>query len=647
MKYVTQLSDEFVKQYRAAIPPWGPLGYIIYKRTYSRMTDEGVTEEWWQTVARCCQGILDIGGIFTKQEIEQLYDMLFQLKCNMSGRALWQLGTSTVQHVGADSLQACWHVAVNEPYAFCFTFNELMLGGGVGFNITPEQVYELPTVKYGVAIKRCDDSDVDFIVPDNREGWVDLLSRVLNSFFVTGKNLTYSTICIRAKGKPIKSFGGTASGSENLVEGISQIVGILQGRLNYKLRPIDCLDIMNIIGSIVVAGNVRRAAELAAGDMNDVLFLTAKSWDLITVPNWRTMSCNSVICNNIDELNPLFWDNYSGGSGETYGLINLELCRSHGRLIDGENYRPDHKVTGTNPCGEIPAEPYEACNLFELYLPNLNSLDEYITAAVLGYKVCKTISNYPFSDPRAATVVERNHRLGVGITGVLQSKWVSEPSSMGKVYSALEETDTYYSRELGISTSIKLTTVKPSGTLSLLAGVTPGIHPAYAAYYIRRVRFSSDDPLVKVCRDNGYPVEPLLNIDGSRNLNTMVVSFPVKTPGGTILASKVSACDQLRFQELVQDNWSDNSVSTTCYYKPEELQGIKEYLRDNYSESIKTVSFLLHKEHGFSQAPHEEITSEEYKQFTHQITPITSVTDDTERIFEETLECASGTCPVR
>lgn len=646
MKYVTRLNSDFVKKYKTMSPPWGPLGYVTYKRTYSRMTGEGVTEEWWQTVARCCQGILDIGGAFTKQEIEQLYDMVFHLKCNFSGRALWQLGTPTVQRVGADSLQNCWHVAVNDPYAFCFTFNELMLGGGVGFNVTPEQVYELPTVKYGVAIERRDENDVDFIVPDNREGWVDLLGRILDSFFVTGKNLVYSTVCIRSKGKPIRSFGGTASGSENLVEGMSQIVGILQGRVNHKLRPIDCLDIMNIIGSVVVAGNVRRAAELAAGNPDDLLFLTAKSWNSTTVPNWRAMSNNSVICSSIDELNPVFWNNYDG-SGEPYGLINLELCRSHGRLIDGDNYRPDYKVTGTNPCGEIPLESYEACNLFELYLPNLTSLDEYITAAVLGYKVCKTISKYPFSDPRVNEVVERNHRVGVSITGVLQSKWVSEPESMGKVYSALEETDVQYSRELGIPTSVKLTTVKPSGTLSLLPGVTSGIHPAYAAHYIRRVRFASNDPLVKVCRDKGYPVEPMLNTDGTRNLDTMVVSFPVKTPSGTILADRVSARDQLEFQGLVQDNWSDNSVSTTCYYKPEEFEGTRAYLHEHYTDSIKTVSFLLHKEHGFVQAPFEEITPEEYGQLAQQVAPITSVTDDTERVFEETLECASGTCPVR
>lgn len=646
MKYASKLDINFVMKYKDKEPPWGPLGYITFKRTYARMTSVGVTEEWWQTIARCCQGLLDIGGIFTKQEIEQLYDMVFNLKCCFSGRALWQLGTSTVQRVGADSLQNCWHVAVNEPYAFCFTFNELMLGGGVGFNITPEQVYELPVVKYGVAIERRDENDVDFIVPDNREGWVKLLSKIFESFFFTGRNLTYSTVCIRSKGKPIKGFGGIASGSENLVEGMSQIVGILQSRVNNKLRPIDCLDIMNIIGSIVVAGNVRRAAELAAGSPDDLLFLTAKNWTKTTIPNWRAMSNNAVISNYTSNLPKEFWENYNG-TGEPYGLINLDLCRSHGRIIDGYDYRQDNGVTGINPCGEVPLESYEACNLFELFLPNLLSLEEYITAAVLGYKVCKTISKYPFSDRRVNEVVEKNHRLGVSITGVLQSRWVSEPDAMDRVYKAIEESDITYSHELGISTSVKLTTVKPSGTVSLLAGVTSGIHPAFAAYYIRRIRFSSNDAFVKICKDNGYYMEPLLNIDGSRNLDTMVISFPVKTPKQTILANKVTAIDQLKFQSLVQDYWSDNSVSTTCYYKQEELEEIKEYLKENYTDSIKAVSFLLHKEHGFAQAPYEEITSNQYEEIVTKVKPISNIVDTKEYEFNENLECMSGSCPVK
>lgn len=644
MKYTNTLNKQFVYQYRTKQPPWGPLGYIVYKRTYARMTEKGVTEEWWETVARCCQGILDIGGIFTNQEIEQLYDMVFNLKCCFSGRALWQLGTPTVERVGADSLQNCWHVAIDRFDAFCFTMTQLMLGGGVGFNITPEHVYELPTIKYGVAIERKDENDVDFIVPDNREGWVKLLRKVLTRFFFTGKNLTYSTVCIRQKGKPIKSFGGTASGSEGLVKGISQISGILKSRAGYKLRPIDCLDILNIIASIVVAGNVRRSAELALGSANDELFLKAKSWRTENIPNWRDMSNNSVIINNIDELPSLFWDGFTDNN-DPYGLINLDLCKSHGRLSDDKDSRPDYQVTGTNPCGEIPLESFEACNLFELIHSNLLTLDEFLTAAALGYKVCKTISAYPFSDNKINAVVERNHRLGVGATGILEGQWINRFDDMSTVYNSLEELDVNYSKELGVKESVKLTCVKPSGTVSLLPGCTSGIHPAYSRYYVRRIRFASNDPIVLTCKRAGYPTEPALNMDGSRKLDTTVVSFPIKS--NAVVAKSLSAVEQLRLQEVMQNFWADNAVSMTCYYYEKELKELKLYLKENYSETIKTVAFGQHKEHGFKQAPYEEITSEKYLELVTSSQPITKIQDDSERDFVENLECESGSCPIR
>lgn len=644
MKFASKLDPSFIESYKDKTPPWGPIGYIVYKRTYARMTNEGTTEEWYQTVGRCCQGLLDIGGVFTGAEIKQIYDYIFNLKCSLSGRALWQLGTETVLRIGSDSLQNCWHVAINEPYAFCFTFNQLMLGGGVGFNITPEQVYELPTVKYGVSIKRIDSPDVDFIVPDNREGWVELLKKILDCFFYTGKNLNYSTMCIRQKGKPIKTFGGTASGSEILVEGLNRIVSIISSRVNSKLRPIDCLDILNIEGEIVVAGNVRRSAELAAGASNDLLFLTAKTWDDKSIPNWRTQSNNSVITDSIGSLPSEFWHNYYG-HGEPYGIINLDLCRSHGRLSDGLDYRPDRNVTGTNPCGEITLESYEPCNLGELFLPNLGSMEEFLTASCLIYKACKTISKHPFSDDRVNEVVNRNQRLGLGVTGVLQGNHIQEPNRFDTVYNMLEELDIDYSRMLGVNRSIKLTCVKPSGTLSLLPGVTPGIHPDYAPYYIRRMRLASNDPLVKACRDNGYNVEPVLNIDGSRNLGTMVVSFPIKS-NGAILAKDISVTDQLDFQALLQSSWSDNSVSMTCYYHKNEIETIKEYLHENF-DGIKTISFLLHSEHGFAQAPYEEINKEQYNKLTENTKQISSIKDDTEREFDENLECVSGACPIR
>jgi len=648
MKYVERLSDKFVRRYRRHSPPWGPIGLVTYKRTYARrIEEEGRTEEWYETVARCVNGALGIGMRMNEDEAEYLYDAVFNLKCTFSGRGLWQLGTKTVERFGGDSLMNCWACSVSDPIEpFCFTFNELMLGGGVGFNIQREHVYEIPKVKHDVKIVRIDDKDVDFIVPDNREGWVQLLRRTLEAFFVTGKSFSYSTICIRPKGARIKSFGGTASGPEDLCKGITQIASVLKNRVGKKLRTIDCLDIMNIIGSVVVAGNVRRSAMLALGDIDDQLYLDAKNWEKESIPNWRSMSNNSVVCNKAKYLHDGFWSTYEGGA-EPYGLINLNNCRRFGRIVDGTGYRPDPRVIGTNPCGEIPLASEESCNLAEIFLPNIKDVDEFKKVATSMYKVVKAISCLPMIHDSTTEVVKEHHRLGISVSGFLQSKFVGDSDAFDAVYKHLEQVDEKYSNVLGCGRSVKLTTVKPSGTVSLMPGVTPGVHPAYAEHYIRRIRMASNDPLIDVCRAHGHLVEPQVRLDGSRDMDTMVVSFPVKVPKGTIVAKDVSAVKQLEYARFLQRHWSDNSVSVTVYYRKEELPEIKAWLKDNYDKHVKTVSFLLHSEHGFEQAPYEEIDAEEYKRMSSSVKRIRSIHDENSMSLAESLECEGGMCPVK
>jgi hypothetical protein len=189
---------------------------------------------------------------------------------------------------------------------------------------------------------------------------------------------------------------------------------------------------------------------------------------------------------------------------------------------------------------------------------------------------------------------------------------------------------------------------KSHNTLSLLPQVTPGVHPAYAPYYIRRIRMASDDPLVDVCRKNGYYVEPVRNFDGSFDRNTAVVSFPVKTPEGAICAKELTAVQQMEWHKWLQTHWADNSVSVTVYYKKEELPEIQAWLKDNYNKSVKTISFLLHKDHGFQQAPYEEISKEQYEEISSKVKPITSIIGDSgEHELSDNLECSKGSCPVR
>lgn len=632
--------------YKQVETPWSSVGYLTYKRTYSRIKNNGKPEEFYDTVERVIEATetqLKCG--FTDEEKQRLADYMLQLKGIVAGRFLWQLGTETVDRLGLPSLQNCAGVVVDSPVRpFTWAMDLLMLGAGVGFNIQKKNVDKLPPVREAFkAPTRMDSTQADFIVPDTRDGWVKLLGKTLKAAFLSdGTNtFTYSTQLIRGKGAPIKGFGGVASGPEELCEGIANISKILEKRSGKKVRPIDCLDIMNIIGGIVVAGNVRRSAQIALGDADDVEFLLAKRWDMGTIPSWRAMSNNSVVCNDIRDLHDYFWDGYEG-KGEPYGLINLDLSRKVGRL--GETQYPDPDVQVYNPCAEQSLNNYETCCLAEIFLPNISSKEELIDVATLLYRINKHSLLLPCHLKETEDIVHKNMRMGIGITGVCQAT-EEQLSWMSNTYAELRKYDKEYSEKIGVGTSIKLTTTKPSGSLSLLPGVTPGCHPGYAQYMIRRISIASNHPLVGVCREHGYKVEYKRNFDGTEDRGTVLVEFPFSFPEGTTLAKDMTAIEQLKLVSWLQKHWSDNSVSCTVYYRKEELPEIREYLKKHYKKEHKSLSFLLHSGHGFQQAPYEEISKELYDEIVANTTIIKSTEHSLD--FDPSDECASGACPIR
>ena len=622
--------------------PWGEVGYPVFKRTYARPVGER-TEEWPETVERVIKACNEqLGCNFNDAEQQDVRDIMLNLKGTVAGRFLWQLGTETVDKLGLPSLQNCAFVVVDEEIRpFTWAFEMLMLGSGVGFNIQRHNVAYLANPYENVEIKRVDQNDADFIVPDSREGWVQLLKKVLEASFVTGKGFTFATHLIRSKGSPIKGFGGVASGPEDLVWGMMEINKLLNGKNGEYLTPTDCLDIMNIIGRIVVAGNVRRSAQIAIGDADDIEYLRAKRWDLGNIPNWRAMSNNSVVCSDINNLPEEFWEGYKG-NGEPYGLINLAAARRMGRT--GETQYPDQDVQGFNPCAEQSLANFETCCLAEVYLPNIESYAELKKVVRYLYRINKHSLAIKCSVEETEQIVHENMRMGIGVTGYLQAT-EQQRSWLSDCYVYIRAYDEEYSNITGINRSIKLTTVKPSGTLSLLAGVTPGAHPAYSQFYIRRVRMASNSPLVRAAKEAGYPVEFVRNFDGTEDHGTEVVSFPCKFPEGTKLAKDMTAVDQLNVIKRLQTEWSDNAVSVTIYYRLEELDEIKAWLNDNYY-NVKTVSFLLHNDHGFDQAPLEEITEEKYNEMYAMVKPLVSI-DGIKFDDVDITDCDSGACPVR
>lgn len=636
--------------------PFDSLGLFTYLRTYARRHDaqdpNSTVETWKECISRvvnACNTQLGVG--FTPEESQEFFNLLYNLKCSVAGRFLWQLGTHTVDKLGLMSLQNCAFTVIDSPVKpFTWIMNFLMLGAGCGYRISKEDIQKFPIVKQA-NIVRLDEKDADFIVPDTRQGWIKLLGKMLKAHFYSGEGFTYSCHLLRSKGAPIKGFGGLSSGPEVLCDGIGKINQLLNSKAGGYITSVDALDIANIIGMIVVSGNVRRSAQIALGDVTDSEYMKAKRWDLGTIPNWRCYSNNSVICNDIADVidNDAFWAGYNG-NGEPYGLVNLKLSRSKGRLKDNDMADPD--VEGYNPCAEQSLARWETCCLGEIYLPNIESVDELKKCVTYIYRACKHSLALPCVDSKETEeVVHKNFRMGIGVTGYLQAT-DEQRSWLSDCYVYLRQYDLEYSARHQFPPSIKLTTCKPSGTLSLLGHCTSGVHPGFARYYIRRIRVASGSKLITLAKAHGYHVEYVQNFDGSLDYSTQVISFPYSLPESTVLAENCSAVLQLEYVKRVQTEWSDNAVSVTVYYRKEELPQIKEWLRHNYNSSVKTVSFLLHSDHGFKQAPLEKITKEQYDEMVRTTIPITDVAgicynNSIDEKFMAEAECAGGACPMR
>lgn len=607
---------------------WSNLARVATMRTYSRDN-----ENWNDIVERA------IGGNTRKVDVPDwernaLRQLMTDRIAMPAGRGLWFSGTPALDVIGGAALNNCWAVTGDKWEHLVLACDLLMLGGGVGMSVQHKYVSKLPKVRE-TSISHKNTKDAFYIVPDSREGWCELIRLVLKSYFVTGRKFTYSTCCIRGKGERINGFGGTASGPIPLIECIETISKILDARVGKHVRPIDMADLLTCIGRMVVAGNVRRSAIIIIGDPWDREYLTCKRWDLRPVPVYRQFANFSVAASDIEDLHPSFWRTYE--AGEPFGFVNLDNIQKYGRMGE-EKY--DSAIL-VNPCAEATLENGEPCNLLELFMSRMHTRDELAFAARLMFRYGKRVCLENYHHDIINEVVHRNNRVGVGITGCLQSS-LFNPRDLDFAYEAIQEENRIYSAELGVPESIRTTVVKPSGTLSILGDCTPGIHPAFAEYYIRRVRFADNSPLIPVLRDAGHKVEPQKNIDGSLDYGTLVVDFPVHMPN-TPTADQMTTWQQLDIVKMAQRHWADQSVSVTVYYKKPEIEDLKDWVGDNL-KYLKTLSFLCYDDHGFEQAPMEKISKEQYERIANKVKPINFSGADTGDLLEE---CVGGSCPVR
>ena len=630
-----RLAEEFIAGYKDKKPPFGytdaagnSVGEITFLRTYSRLKEDGTKETWSNVCERVINGMYSLQKDWAKQNrlpwsdakaaasAKEAFDRLFNLKWTPPGRGLWVMGTDIVNvQRNSAALQNCAFVSTNEmtkanpAKPFGFLMEASMLGVGVGFDDKgADKGFEIYEPK----------ESQEYVIPDTREGWQESTVALINSYLKPDqKILEFNYEQIRPYGAPIKIFGGTAAGPDPLIKLHNQIRAMFTGRAGEKVTRRDLADIGNMIGVCVVSGNVRRSAELLIGRIDDEEFLNLKNPEKFPernsydpkAPGWAWMSNNSVEVSVGTDFGPIVDGIVRNGEP---GVIWMDLSRKYGRLADGVNNK-DHRVVGYNPCAEQSLESFEMCTLVETYLNRHESLEDFKRTLKFAYLYAKTVTLLPTHWEETNAIMQRNRRIGTSISGVANfadnrgmhvlRDWMNEG------YEVIRGYDQTYSEWLGIRESIKMTTVKPSGTVSILAGESPGVHwTAGGKFFMRAIRFANNDPMLPLFKMAQYRVEPASESPET----TSVVFFPIASEAARS-EKEVSIYEKMALAAQAQRYWSDNSVSVTVTFDVEKESDAVGTALHMYDGQLKTVSFLPMGNHVYPQMPYTQITEEEYK----------------------------------
>lgn len=643
-----KLTEEFVNSYRGKTVPWGytdaagnSVGEITFLRTYSRLKEDGTKETWAEVCERVINGMYSLQKDHAKSQrlpwsdskaaasAKEAYDRLFNLKWTPPGRGLWVMGTPIVnEQKNSAALQNCAFVStlemtkLNPAKPFVFLMEASMLGVGVGFDDKgADKEFTIYEPKDGV-----DNTEI-YRISDDREGWVESVGLLINSYLKPDyPSYGFRYDDIRPAGTPIKTFGGTAAGHEPLERLHNYIRQIFKGRAGEKLTRKDIADIGNLIGVCVVSGNVRRSAELLIGRIDDQDFLNLKNAEVYPErnsydpknPGWAWMSNNSVEAKVGSDFSKIIDGIVLNGEP---GVVWMDVSRKYGRLIDPPNNK-DWRVAGYNPCAEQSLESFEMCTLVETYLNRHDSLEDFKRTLKFAYLYAKTVTLLPTHWEETNAIMQRNRRIGTSISGIANfadnNGWTVLRDWLNEGYAVVKGYDESYSEWLGIRQSIKMTTVKPSGTVSILAGESPGVHWASGGkFFNRAIRFANSDPMLPLFRMAQYRVEPASESPDT----TSVVFFPIKTSAKRA-EKEVSVHEKVALAVVTQRYWSDNSVSVTVTFDPEKESDSIASILHMHDGQLKTVSFLPMGNTVYPQMPYTQITEEEYTDATMKLFPI-------------------------
>ena len=624
------LSENFINKYKRKKPPFGfnGLGELVYMRTYSRIKEDGKNERWWETVQRVVEGTYSMQKNWiashqlgwnpwqAQRSAQEMYDRIFTMKFLPPGRGLWAMGTAITEEKGLyAALNNCAFVStktLKEDYSkpFCFLMDASMLGVGVGFD----------TKGAGEIVVKGVDNDRDeqvFEIPDTREGWVESLKLLLESYFHGTAPIEFDYTKIRKAGLPISGFGGVSSGYEPLMEVHEEIIKVLDKNSGEPITVTTIVDIMNLIGKCVVAGNVRRTAEIVFGDPHDEEYLDLKNYEVNPHRDQYGWTSNNSIYAELGmdytDVCKRIVDNGEPGFAWLYNM------RKFSRMQNGGDNK-DHRVAGGNPCLEQSLESYELCCLVETFPSNHESLEDYQRTLKYAYLYAKTVTLGRTHWSETNRVMLRNRRIGCSVSGVAQfitkhgmeelRKWLE------KGYDTIQDWDCMYSDWFAVPKSIKTTSVKPSGTVSLLVGATPGMHYPESRFYIRRMRLSKHSELIEPLKKANYKLEPAFGSEDT----TMVVEVPVDVGEGIRTAAELSVWEQFSLAAFLQRHWADNQVSCTATFDPETEANQLPHVLNHFQYRLKGISLLPRHELGaYKQMPYEAIDEKTYNKMISKL----------------------------
>lgn len=681
MRATFKLNPSFVESYRSKPSPFGLNGFgeLVYRRTYSRLKEDGTNEDWTDTVARVVTGVYrmqesHIRGLKKRwdsskaqRSAQTMFDLIWNMKFLPPGRGLWAMGSEITEERGLyAALNNCAMVSTDDlsfslEKPFCFLMDMSMLGVGVGFDtkgkgsitiLNPDATFgKSPSVD--ILLEKFDDirehiypgssshvrtSDssklyrecytVDYNeddgffyqIPDTREGWVMALAFTLSSYFRDMPRVKFLYDHIRPAGLPIKGFGGVSSGPLPLKMMLDSVSAYLDKRIGEKITVEDIVTIQNMIGVCVVAGNVRRTAEIAFGEADDEEFMDLKNyrWNPVTMQvegpaahraGFGWTSNNSIFAKvGMDYTKAAERTAVNGEPGYAW----LENMQNYSRMIDPPDYK-DYRVKGGNPCLEQSLESYELCNLVETYPARHETMEEWHKTLKYAYLYAKTVTLGMTHWEDTNEVMSRNRRIGTSISGFAQARVKfgihKLRTGLDEGFKTIQKYDRIYSEWLSVPRSIKTTSVKPSGTVSLLAGATPGMHFPHSRFCIRRMRLSIHSNLIQPLKDAGYEIEPCVGQEDS----TVVVSVPIDMGEGLRGTEQVSMWEQFEIAAFLQAYWTDNQVSCTVTFDPRTEGHQIKYALELYESRLKGISLLPRLDAGaYPQMPYEEISEAEY-----------------------------------